>query len=135
MDIRSHENMEHMEQIEQQEFRSGRAAMALWWSVLAGPVACALDEGLSYAVVQHACSTGHYVLLHFYTIAAALMALSGLAAAQWSLRRTPSADEKGGSVADRSRWMAIYGIAISVGFTLVIIAFSVPKWTLKPCDQ
>lgn len=125
-----------MEPIKAEEFRSGRAAMALWWSVLAGPVACALDEGLSYAVVQHVCSTGHYALLHFYTIAAALMALSGFVAAQWSLRETPpAASEKGGSVFDRSRWMAIYGSAISIGFILVIVALSVPRWTMSPCDQ
>jgi hypothetical protein len=104
--------------------------------MLAGPIAWGLDETLSYAIVQHSCSTGHDWLLHAYTIAALLLSGSGLLAAQWCYRQLPEhANLEGGSATNRSRWMAIYGTAASIAFMLVIIALAIPKWTMWPCDQ
>jgi hypothetical protein len=31
--------------------------------------------------------------------------------------------------------MAIYGLAASAVFILAIIALSIPKWAMSPCDQ
>ena len=119
-----------------ENFRSGTGALALWWGVLAGPIAFALDEVLSYAIVQHTCSTGHEWLIHLYTVFAALLCLSGLMAARWCYSQlSHSAGTEGGSVESRSRWMAIYGIASSIAFFVVIIALAIPKWALSPCDQ
>jgi hypothetical protein len=119
-----------------EDFRSGTGALALWWGIFAGPIAFALDEVLSYAIVQHTCSTGYHGLLHFYTLLAIVLALSGFAAALWCYRRLPeSATTTGVMVESRSRFMAIYGIAASISFTLVIIALSIPKWAMSPCDQ
>jgi hypothetical protein len=119
-----------------EEFRSGAGALALWWGIFAGPIAFALDEVLSYAIVQHACSTGYHWLLHFYTLLALVLALSGFAAALWCYRRLPeNATTTGLMVESRSRFMAIYGMAASIAFTLVIIALSIPKWAMSPCDQ
>ena len=117
------------------DFRSGAGALALWWGILAGPVSVALDEVLSYAIVQHSCSTGYHWLLHFYTAMGILLSLSGLIAAQWCYRRLPPTATTEDSVASRSRWMAIYGTAASIAFMLVIIAISIPKWAMSPCDQ
>jgi hypothetical protein len=118
------------------EFRRGPGALALWWGVLAGPIAFALDETLSYATVQHSCSTGVHAIEHFYTVLAILISLSGMAAAQWCYRRIPnSVSLEHGSTESRSRWMAIYGTAGSIVFIVVIIALSIPKWAMSPCDQ
>jgi hypothetical protein len=117
------------------EFRRPAAPLLLWWGVFAGPVAVALDEMLSYAIVHHSCSTGHHSLLHFYTAVTILVSLSGIVAALWCYRRLPRTNLEGGSPIARSRWMAIYGIAASSVFILVIIAVSIPKWAMSPCDQ
>jgi hypothetical protein len=118
------------------EFRSGHGTLALWWGVLAGPIGFALDETLSYATVQHSCSTGMHGIEHFYTAMGILISLSGIAAAQWCYRRIPnSVSLELGSTESRSRWMAIYGTAASIVFILVIIAVSIPKWAMSPCDQ
>jgi hypothetical protein len=118
------------------DFRSGPGALALWWGVLAGPIAFALDEVLSYAIVQHSCSTGCHWLLHFYTGLAIVLSLSGFFAAQWCYQRLPNTvDTEDGSTDSRSRWMAIYGTAASLAFIVVIIALSIPKWAMSPCDQ
>ncbi|HZU34076.1 MAG TPA: hypothetical protein VFB79_23390 [Candidatus Angelobacter sp.] len=117
------------------EFRSPTVSLLLWWGIFAGPVGVALDEMLSYAIVQHSCSTGHHGLLHFYTAVAILLSISGFAAALWCYRRLPPTNLEGGSTAARSRWMAIYGMAASSVFILVMIAMSIPKWAMSPCDQ
>jgi signal transduction histidine kinase len=117
-------------------FRSGSGATALWWGVLAGPIAFAADEVLSYAIVQHSCSTGYRLLLHFYTISAILVCISGFLSALWCYNKIPrDAGTEAASVASRSRWMAIYGFAASIAFVIVIIALAIPKWALSPCDQ
>lgn len=119
-----------------QEFRSGTGVLALWWGALSGPIAFALDEVLSYAIVQHSCSTGYHWLLHLYTAIAILLCLSGLLAAQWCYRQLPHiAGSEGGSTESRSRWMAIYGSASNIAFIVAIIALAIPKWALSPCDQ
>lgn len=111
-------------------------ALALWWGIFAGPIGFALDEVLSYAIVQHTCSTGYHWLLHSYTLLAIVLAVSGFAAALWCYRRLPeSATTTGVMVESRSRFMAIYGMAAGIAFTLVIIALSIPKWAMSPCDQ
>ena len=119
-----------------EEFRSGAGALLLWWGIFAGPIAFALDEVLSYAIVQHTCSTGYHWLLHFYSLLGVVLALSGFAAAFWCYLRLPeNATTSGVMVESRSRFMAIYGMAASIAFTLVIIALSIPKWAMSPCDQ
>ena len=124
-----------------ENFRSGAGVLLLWWGVLAGPIAFALDEVISYASVQHACSTGFSLLLHVYTAVAIALSLSGLASARRAYRELPksadthSADTKSGSTDARSRWMSIYGIASSIAFCVVIVALSIPKVFMNPCDQ
>ena len=119
-----------------EDFRSGSGALALWWGVFAGAVGFALDEVLSYAIVQHTCSTGYHWLLHLYTALAIVLAFSGFFAARWCYQRLPeTATLSGGMVESRSRFMAIYGMAASIAFTVVIIALAIPKWAMSPCDQ
>jgi hypothetical protein len=119
-----------------EEFRSGPAAAALWWGVLAGPISFALNEVLSYAIVQHACSTQHYRLLHFYSALGILLAISGFITARSCYVRVPkSASLEEGNPYSRARWMAIYGMAGSLMFVIVNIALSIPKGIMNPCDQ
>ncbi len=107
----------------------------LWMGILVAPLAWALDEGLSYVIDQHACSTGKYYLVHLITAVCFLLAMSGLLVSWRQLRRVPSgANEDGGSPRDRSWFMARLGILMSVGFALVILAMAVPKVILSPCD-
>ena len=119
-----------------EQFRSGGSALALWWGLFGGSVGFAADEVLSYAAVQHACSTGYHWLLHFYTLLGIVIAASAFLSASWSYKQLPeSEDPKGVTVGSRARWMAIYGMASSIAFTVAIIALAVPKWAMSPCDQ
>ncbi len=106
----------------------------LWAGVLIGPFAWALDEGLSYSLSQHSCSTGHAYVLHAISVCCFVLALIGAWIARTQIRRTGVGEEDGGSRRDRSWWMARLGIAFCLGFSLVIIAMEIPKIVLNPCD-
>jgi len=107
----------------------------LWWGISAGPVAWALDLGLSYALDQHACSTGHHYVLHVITVVCALIALSGLLAAMSGWRKIPEdSDLHHGRRRDRAYFQALLGTILSIAFFVVVIAGAVPKWVLPPCS-
>ncbi len=106
----------------------------LWAGVLLGPIAWILDEGLSYALEQHSCSTGHVYILHVISLVCLIVALSGMAIAWRQLSIIGVGSEEGGSIRDRSWWMARLGIALGIGFAVVIIALAVPKFLLSPCS-
>ena len=106
----------------------------LYYGILAAPTAWMCDEGLSYMLDQHACSTGHFYVLHIITIVTAMIALSGFFIALLQLLAAGKGNDDGGSPRDRAYFMARLGIITSLGFTLVILALAVPRWILSPCD-
>jgi hypothetical protein len=106
----------------------------LWWGILIGPIAWVIDQGLSYSMDQHACSTGTFYELHLITACCFVLALSGLVVAWRQLRKVPSGEEEGGTPRDRSWFMAWLGILLSIQFAVVVVAMAVPKIVLSPCD-
>jgi hypothetical protein len=115
--------------------KSPRTTAALAWGMAAGPLAWACDEGFSMSLTQHACSTGHHYVLHLISLIAFAVALSGAVTGYRLYREMPDElDPKGGEPRDRAHFQALYGIASSLGFALVIIAFAVPRWMLSACD-
>lgn len=118
-----------------QQFEAQQASTPeLWWGILIGPIAWVLDQGLSYSLDQHACSTGHFYVLHVTTACCFVLALSGLFVALRQRRKVPSGNDDGGTPRDRSWFMAWLGILLSVEFAIVIVAMAVPKIILSPCD-
>jgi hypothetical protein len=119
----------------EQQIQSGRTPLGLWWSLTAGFTAWALDLGFSYALEQHSCSTGHHYLLHVISVICLGIAVSGFATGLVEFKRFPgTTSEEGGSPLDRAHFQALLGMAFSVCFAVVIVAGSVPRWILSPCD-
>jgi hypothetical protein len=108
--------------------------LLLWAGVLLGPIAWALDEGLSYSMAQHACSTGHTYVLYVITGLCLLLAIVGALIARGQLAIVGPGSDDGAGPHHRSWWMSWLGIALGLGFSLVIIAMAVPKLLLSPCD-
>lgn len=106
----------------------------LWYGILIGPLIWSADQWISYSLVAHACSTGHFYLLKLITAISFVIAMSGALVATLNLARTREASTEGGSVADRSRFMAILGIAASLGWATLIVAMGIPRFILSPCD-
>jgi hypothetical protein len=105
-----------------------------WWGMAAGPLAWGIDLGSCYAGAPHACSTGHYYVLRVIALVCFLIALSGFVAAYSVHRRMPrTSDEHGHFLHDRAFFLSLAGMVLSLGFSVVIVAGSVPQWFLSPC--
>src|SRR5947209_20563664 len=118
-----------------QEIEKGKTPIGVWWSLAAGFAAWGTDLGLSYMLEQHSCSTGHHYVLHAISIVCFVIALSGFGTGLVEFRRFPgTTSEEGGTHFDRAHFQALLGMAFSLSFTLVIIAASVPRWILSPCE-
>lgn len=102
--------------------------------VIIGPLAFGADLLISYALVQHACSTGHHYVLHLISVICLLIALSGAWLSSLQYQAVRDADDEGGSPLDRAHFLALLGIASSLWFAVVIIANAVPRFILTPCD-
>lgn len=119
----------------EQEVRRGHLEWVLLYSMAAGPLAWGFDLGFSYALAQHACSTGHSYVLHLITAVCFAVAVSGLVTAVGVYRKVPEdAHKKGLRIRDRVDFQAVLGIAFSVAFAVIIIAGAVPRWVLDPCQ-
>lgn len=115
--------------------REGRTPWGVGWSLAAGFIAWGFDLGLSFMLEQHSCSTGHHYVLHVISVVCFVIALSGFATGLTEFRRLPgSAHEEGGSQFDRTHFQALMGMAFSLCFAVVVIAGSVPRWILSPCE-
>ena len=119
----------------EQQIQAGRTPLGLWWSLIAGFAAWAVDLGFSYVLEQHSCSTGHHYLLHVISMVCLAITLTGFGTGWVEFRRFPrSTSEEGGSHFDRAHFQALLGMVFSVSFAVVIVAGSVPRWILSPCE-
>jgi hypothetical protein len=112
-----------------------RRNVALWFGVLAPPLAWALLLEVSYALVSIACDGVSRGLLLGVSLATLLLSLAGGFVA-WGmyagLRGAP--DERAAPVAGRERFMALGGLLSACVFSLVIVATAVPVLFLRTCD-
>jgi hypothetical protein len=108
---------------------------AQWYGVLVGPLVFGFDLVVSYALVPHACSTGHWYVLHAMTVACLLVIFSGWFTSWALLRRIPrDMPERGDKLMSRARFMALAGLMLS-GFSIVlVIANELPRFLMSPCD-
>lgn len=114
---------------------AGKTPLGIWWSLIAGFAAWGLDLGLSYMLEQHSCSTGHFYVLHTISFVCFLAAMSGFVAGYMEKKRFPhDSKEEGGGSLDRAHFQALIGMIFSLAFAVIIIAGSIPRWILTPCD-
>ncbi len=116
-------------------FEGGRGLAWLWFAVLSGPVTWAIDLVTSYALVKWACASRTQVGLHLISLAAIVVIVFGASVAWRCRERVPGgATLDGGSSADRSRFMAVLGLALNLLFFVVIVATAVPRFVIGPCQ-
>ena len=114
---------------------TGKTPFGIWWSLIAGFAAWAIDLGLSYMLEQHSCSTGHYYVLHTISFVCFVIAMSGFGFGFIEMRRFPhESKEEGGSSLDRAHFQALIGMIFSLSFAVIIIAGAIPRWILSPCE-
>lgn len=109
--------------------------LPLWTGILAGPVAWALDLGISYALVKWSCSTGRDLVLHLITPLALALVAGGAVVSWFALQRVTGVEPTdGGEPRQRAKFMAILGLASSALFALTIVAGAIPRWVLNACQ-
>lgn len=108
--------------------------LVLWLGVLAGPSAWALQQQVNYMITASACEAGQQWWLHAVSFAALLIAAAGGFVSWRMFRRFGEGPiDQGETRSHRARFMAIWGIAFSAFFLLVIVATEIPVWILGAC--
>ena len=116
------------------DYWEGRGALLLWFAVMSGPVAWALDQLISYSLVKPVCAAGNKNLLTMISLAALLLVVAGTWAGAYCVRRLPNAELEGGRRTDRSYFMALVGIALNALIAILILTAAVPRFVLSPCE-
>jgi hypothetical protein len=109
--------------------------LALWTSLLAGPIVWLISFEANFALSPWACVTRGKAALYAVSILALLLSAgSGLLAwREWGeLGKEPPGDSEG--ALPRRRMMAMGGVLLSGLFCLVILAQAIPELILKACD-
>lgn len=117
------------------ENRPARGDVLLWIPVLAGPIAWALTEQLSYMLTPTACWTRSHLLLYLVPLCTLLIVLGCAFFAHGRWKRQPEGSmEKGDPRESRARFLAMAGFWLCVSFAVVILAETVPNVVLRVCD-
>lgn len=107
--------------------------MALAAALLLGPLAWALDQGASYALVKWVCASGAKNLLTALGVVALGMTVAGLLCG-WSTVAALRGNPEGGQARDPRYFMGVVAIALNALIALLIIVASMPRYILNPCE-
>ncbi|HEX6042811.1 hypothetical protein [Longimicrobium sp.] len=115
-------------------FREPRGVAALWFAVLAGPLAWMLGLNAQYGLVRVACAKDNMLYLHALSVLTLALALSGgwVAWREWKRAGGEHPGEEGGTI-PRARFMAFLGMLASALFSLTILAQWTASFFLNPC--
>lgn len=118
------------------EFAQQRGKVWLWVGVLIAPLAFLLHLEINYALVTQLCQSTHKLSMHLVTLLFLLIAAGGgfIAWRNWEAtgRKWPG---EAGSVLERSRFMAVVGLLISMLVILALIAQWIPQFIFDPCQR
>lgn len=111
-----------------------RGIVLLWVGLLAAPLAWALHLQVSYMLGALACADNPAWAFHLATAIALFVAAVGGGIAWWSWGRVGRTWPRGeGDAIGRSRFMALSGFILSLGFCLAIVMQAVANFILYAC--
>jgi hypothetical protein len=108
----------------------GRGLALLWLSVLSGPAAWAANQLVVYALVKPVCANDARVTLVVVSAVALAVTMAGASIAWSCLARLRGAAPD----RDRSRFLAVAGVALNLLMALLIVTAAVPIFVLSPCE-
>ena len=117
------------------ELSNPGSLLALWYGVLAGPIAFMTQFQLKFMMVPWACAIGSQIWLTVVTVVALAFPVSAglISFRMWSAAGPSLEDEQGGQIG-RTRVMGICGIALSAMFALAMIAQAIPDFIIGACQ-
>lgn len=106
-----------------------------WIGLIAGPLAWAADEEVSYALAGWSCVHGLRFLTYVVSAAALLLILTGAALSWggWRQRRGDPVDrnQPGG----RAHFLAVTAFLLNLLFGLVVVTDMAAKFYFDPCQR
>lgn len=112
---------------------------AVWAGVLTGPLAWLALLEVNYVLAYVACAARATWFMHL-AVGVALLLVVAAGYGAWSAAFGGLADDaEAAPLSDetriqRSRWMSLAGVAMSVWFVIVILAMEVPILVLRECQ-
>lgn len=101
-----------------------------WFGLVAGPLAWALDQQVSYALVPWSCNTDHHGLIHLVGVATLLLAGGGAVVAAHAWRRARGVGTDG-----QTQFVALLGLLLCLLFGLVVLVDELAKFYFDPCQR
>ena len=108
--------------------------LSLAMAVLLGPIAALVNHGIIYVAMPWACGHDRYATLHIIPVICLLTAVGAgvLAYAEWT-RVGGGLHAPDASVRDRSRFLALCGLATSALSVLLILSQWLAIFVFGPC--
>jgi hypothetical protein len=110
-----------------------RRLAAAWTVLLAGPLVWLAALQTNYALVSWACATGRTVVL-WLVGGGAMVAVAVAITLAWQASRVPRGTAASENVPHARVFFARVGVALGLGFLLVIVATLLPTFILGPCQ-
>lgn len=109
--------------------------LALWTGVLGGPLVWLCSFEARFALAPWACTFQNKWALYAVAFAALVLCLVCAAVAwrEWKSMGEGGPSSAGGALA-RGQFMAIGGIALSVGCAMIVVAQAIPEFLLGACE-
>src|SRR4051812_17953202 len=99
-----------------------------WLGLIAGPLAWALDEEISYALAGWSCQVQRPLLTHFVSAAALALILAGAILSWRDWRRRSDAGPADNEPSSRARFLALGGFSLCLLFGLAVAFDTVAKF-------
>jgi len=117
-------------------FNQPGGLVSLWAGALAGPIAWALSQQVTYLLATLDCSYGRDFPLSPVMVATLLLALGGGALSWRNWRRAGEGlPDEGRGTLSRSRFLAAGGLLISGFSALMIVAEWLPIFFYRQCQR
>ncbi|HEX6749807.1 MAG TPA: hypothetical protein VF092_21120 [Longimicrobium sp.] len=111
------------------------ATVALWTSLVGGPVVVLANQWVAYALVPDACARQNSVFVHVVHLAALLL-IAGMwvfCRREWARLGKSEPDERPGPE-HRARFMAFTGMVANPFFALIVLAMWLATVLFSPCS-
>ena len=106
-----------------------------WIGLVAGPLAWALDEEISYALADWSCHAQRPLLTHFVSLASLALIIAGAFLSWRDWRSRGSVGTVQNEPPARARFLSLGGFALCLLFGLAVLFDTVAKFYFDPCQR
>ena len=108
--------------------------MALAAALFLGPLALALDQGLTYVLVKWTCAAGTANVLSGIALVAVAITVTGALCGGATVLSLQGRYGRGEAARDPRYFLAVVGIVLNVLVALLIMTALAPRQLLSPCE-